>query len=129
MDLSAVTDDELGSCASEGTTYYVRYGRERREGRTRRRGKAERGSVTIVNRSSDSIAEYRRQQATSASPRPCTLKRGSTMFVRRQNKATSQTTVLNTLPFAYDETPSTSKQDAEISPAISNQCFNFGLAF
>ncbi len=37
-------------------------------------------SVTIVKRSSDGIAEYRRQRATSASPRPCTLKRGSNVL-------------------------------------------------
>jgi len=76
-----------------------------------------------VNRSSDSIAEYRRQRATSASPRPCTLKRGSTLFFVRQNKATSRSIVLNTLPLAYDKTPLTSKQDANIPPTISNQCF------
>jgi len=82
--------------------------------------------VMIVNRSSDSFAEYRRQQASNASLRPCTLKRGSTTFFARRNKATSRFIVLNTLPLAYDKIPLTSKQDADISPTISIQC-HFGL--
>ncbi len=53
---------------------------------------------TMSHRSSDSIAEYRRQQATSASPQPCTLKQGSTMFLVRQNKAMSCSFVPNSAP-------------------------------
>jgi len=68
-----------------------------------------------------------RHDTTSASPRHCTLKRGSTMFFVRRNKATSGSIVLNTLPLAYDKRPLTSKQDADISPTISIQCFTSAL--
>ncbi len=83
------------------------------------------GAVTIVNRSSDSIAEYRRQRATSASLQPCTL--NVRMFSVRRNKATSRSIALNTLPLVYDKTPLTSKQDANMSPTISNQCITSSL--
>ncbi len=80
--------------------------------------------VTFVNRSSDSIAEYRRQRATCFTP---TLYSGFDMFFVRRNKGTSRSIVLNTLPPACDKTPLTSKQDADISPTVSIQCFTSAL--
>ena len=49
------------------------------------------------------------------------------MFFVRRNKATSGSIVLNTRPLAYDKRPLTSKQDADISPTISIQCFTSAL--
>jgi len=62
-------------------------------------------TVTIVNRSSGSIAEYCRQQATSAPLRHCSLKRGSTLFFVRQNKATSRSFVPNSAPLSSPRFP------------------------
>ncbi len=49
------------------------------------------------------------------------------MFCVRRNKATSLSIILSTLPLAYDKTPLISKQDANISPTVSNQCFTSAL--
>ncbi len=49
------------------------------------------------------------------------------MFFVRQNKATSRSIVLDTLPLAYVKTPLTSKQDADVLPTISIQCFTSAL--
>ncbi len=72
--------------------------------------------VTIVYRSSDSIAEYRRQRATNASPRPCTLKRGLPMFLACRNKATSRSFVPDSAPLSLPRFPSPSS----INPLYSS---------